>query len=104
MEDCLFCRIAAGQIRVERLAETDELFSFPDIQPMAPVLPMNIQFFLPTACARSVRSVRLLSIGMFPSVVKRQSASQFLKPYLIAPVTGDLGRSPHNCSLSQACR
>ena len=37
MEDCLFCRIAAGQIRVERLAETDELFSFPDIQPMAPV-------------------------------------------------------------------
>ena len=37
MEDCIFCKIAAGQIRVERLAEDGELLAFPDIQPMAPV-------------------------------------------------------------------
>ncbi len=34
---CLFCRIAAGEIPVKRLYETDEVLGFADINPQAPV-------------------------------------------------------------------
>jgi histidine triad (HIT) family protein len=35
-DDCLFCRIAAGEIPVERLREDDDTLVFPDINPQAP--------------------------------------------------------------------
>jgi histidine triad (HIT) family protein len=34
--DCLFCRIAAGTIPSTRVAETDHVLAFRDIQPQAP--------------------------------------------------------------------
>ena len=34
--DCLFCRIAAGQLPAERLYEDEELLAFKDISPQAP--------------------------------------------------------------------
>lgn len=37
MEDCLFCKIAAGQIPSNRLYEDDTLLAFYDIDPQAPV-------------------------------------------------------------------
>ena len=37
MEDCLFCKIAAGEIPAEKLYEDDELLAFRDIAPQAPV-------------------------------------------------------------------
>jgi len=37
MTDCLFCRIAAGDIPSETVAETDEFLAFRDIDPQAPV-------------------------------------------------------------------
>jgi histidine triad (HIT) family protein len=37
MADCLFCKIAAGEIPVTRLFETAEVVAFPDIHPQAPV-------------------------------------------------------------------
>jgi len=37
MADCIFCKIAAGQVPVRKLAESDELLAFPDIDPQAPV-------------------------------------------------------------------
>ncbi|MBW1987962.1 MAG: histidine triad nucleotide-binding protein [Deltaproteobacteria bacterium] len=36
-EDCLFCKIAAGQMDTEFLRETDSLVVFKDIHPQAPV-------------------------------------------------------------------
>ena len=36
-EACIFCKIAAGKIPVERIAENEELLAFPDIDPQAPV-------------------------------------------------------------------
>ncbi|MDR3629468.1 MAG: histidine triad nucleotide-binding protein [Desulfocapsaceae bacterium] len=36
MEDCLFCKIAAGQIPVEKLYEDDDMVAFWDIEPHAP--------------------------------------------------------------------
>jgi histidine triad (HIT) family protein len=35
--DCLFCKIAAGEIPVTRLYENDHVLAFPDLHPQAPV-------------------------------------------------------------------
>lgn len=37
MENCLFCKIAAGQIPSNKLYEDDTLLAFYDIDPQAPV-------------------------------------------------------------------
>jgi len=37
MEDCIFCKIAAGQIPSSRVYEDDSVFAFRDINPQAPV-------------------------------------------------------------------
>ncbi len=37
MEDCLFCKIANGEIDTEFLYEDDEIVAFKDIHPTAPV-------------------------------------------------------------------
>jgi histidine triad (HIT) family protein len=34
--DCLFCKIMAGDIPSQKVAETDQLFAFRDITPQAP--------------------------------------------------------------------
>jgi histidine triad (HIT) family protein len=35
--DCLFCRIASGEISVERVLETKRTLAFRDINPQAPI-------------------------------------------------------------------
>lgn len=37
MNDCLFCKIAAGQIPSDKVMETETLYAFNDIDPKAPV-------------------------------------------------------------------
>jgi len=37
MIDCLFCKIARGEIPSKKVYEDDELFAFHDIHPVAPV-------------------------------------------------------------------
>lgn len=37
MEDCLFCKIAAGEIPSDRLYEDERVLAFYDIHPQAPV-------------------------------------------------------------------
>jgi len=37
MEDCLFCKIAAGQIKSELVYQDDKVVAFNDIHPLAPV-------------------------------------------------------------------
>ena len=36
MSDCLFCKIVAGDIPSERVAETEQTYAFRDVQPTAP--------------------------------------------------------------------
>jgi histidine triad (HIT) family protein len=36
-DNCLFCKIAAGEIPSQKIYEDDELFAFYDIAPQAPV-------------------------------------------------------------------
>ena len=37
MEDCLFCRIAAGEIPSDKVYEDEQVLAFRDINPQAPV-------------------------------------------------------------------
>ncbi len=37
MDDCLFCKIVAGEIPAERVASNDHAIAFRDINPTAPV-------------------------------------------------------------------
>ncbi len=37
MTDCLFCKIAAGEIPSDKVYEDDDVFAFKDIHPKAPV-------------------------------------------------------------------
>ena len=37
MSDCIFCRIAAGEIPADVVGQTDEFVAFNDINPAAPV-------------------------------------------------------------------
>jgi histidine triad (HIT) family protein len=37
MSDCIFCKIAAGEIPAQVVAEDDEFIAFADLQPLAPV-------------------------------------------------------------------
>jgi histidine triad (HIT) family protein len=37
MPDCLFCRMASGEMQVDKLYEDDLLFAIDDINPRAPV-------------------------------------------------------------------
>ena len=37
MSDCIFCKIARGEIPSRKVYEDDEIFAFDDIDPLAPV-------------------------------------------------------------------
>ena len=37
MEDCLFCKIAKGEIPSQKVFENDEILAFKDINPIAPI-------------------------------------------------------------------
>jgi histidine triad (HIT) family protein len=37
MKDCLFCKMAAGEIEPDKVYEDDEVLAFRDINPQAPV-------------------------------------------------------------------
>ena len=53
MEDCLFCKIAAGEIPSNKLFEDDRILAFYDIDPQAPVhfLVIPKQHILIRSCA-----------------------------------------------------
>ena len=42
MDDCIFCKIARGEIPSKKVYEDDEIFAFHDINPQAPVHFMMI--------------------------------------------------------------
>ena len=56
MEDCLFCKIAAGEIPSNKLYEDDALLAFYDIDPQAPVHFLVIpKKHIPSVCRAWLR-------------------------------------------------
>jgi len=37
MSDCIFCKIATGEIQAEKIFESDDILGFSDLNPAAPV-------------------------------------------------------------------
>jgi len=58
MDDCLFCKIARGDIPSRKVYEDDEIFAFHDINPARPVhllvVPKRHITSLATSCAADV--------------------------------------------------
>lgn len=65
MENCLFCRIAAGEIPSNKVYEDEDVFAFHDINPNAPVHVLVI----PKAHIPSVAAVNEENIGVVSRVL-----------------------------------
>ena len=59
MTDCIFCRIAAGEIPAEVVGQTDEFMAFADVNPVAPVHLLVI----PRRHVTSLDGVEQLGLG-----------------------------------------
>ncbi|MFQ8599271.1 MAG: HIT domain-containing protein [Oscillospiraceae bacterium] len=51
--DCIFCKIANGEIPSKKLYEDEQVLAFYDIEPKAPVHVLVIPGSISTACWRS---------------------------------------------------
>ena len=60
MEDCLFCKIVAGEIPSEKLYEDDKVLVFHDIDPKAPfhvlIIPSSTSSRLPASIRKTAAS------------------------------------------------
>ena len=85
-DDCLFCRIAAGEIPSQRVFEDEEIVAFRDIAPQAPVhvlvIPkgpyVNFDHFANEASAEEIADFT-------------RTAGQICRAMNIAPGDGDAG-------------
>ena len=70
MEDCLFCKIAAGQVPSNKLYEDDQLLAFYDIDPQAPIHFLVIpKKHIPSAAALTEEDGALLG-HIFATIAK----------------------------------
>jgi len=76
--NCIFCRIAKGELPAKKIHEDDELVVFPDIHPAAPVhlLMVPKEHFATLADAQE-RHAALLSKMLFlaPRLAREQGAT-----------------------------
>jgi histidine triad (HIT) family protein len=94
--DCLFCRLVAGEIPSERVAETDVTLAFRDINPMAPqhilVIPKE---HIADSLADPVDAEVLA--GMIGLVRELASGPEFAGGWrLVTNVGDDAGQSVHH--------
>ena len=67
MQDCLFCKIAAGDIPSNKLYEDETLLAFYDIDPQAPVHFLVIpKRHISSAAVLTEEDAALLSAGSLP--------------------------------------
>jgi len=65
MSDCLFCKIAAGEIPCNKVYEDEDFLAFHDIHPKAPTHVLVIpKFHLPTLADAGEQDTALLGLMM----------------------------------------
>ena len=99
MEDCLFCKIAAGQVPSNKLYEDDQLLAFYDIDPQAPIHFLVIpKKHIPSAAALTEEDGALLG-HIFATIAKLCADLGCTGgDRLVSHVGGDAGQSgkhPH---------
>jgi histidine triad (HIT) family protein len=74
MNDCLFCKIATGQINTEKVYEDSNVLAFKDISPQAPVHYL----FIPKKHYQSLADVPENELGIITDLFKamKQVADQ----------------------------
>ncbi len=77
MGDCIFCKIARGEIPCRRVYEDDEVLAFHDINPVAPVHFMLIPK-LHLASLADVKDVHAALLGRMLLLVSRLAKEQGL--------------------------
>ena len=97
MQDCLFCKMAAGDIPVSKVYEDDTVLAFHDIDPQAPVhfLVIPKQHF---ASAAEVTEENEALIGHIYTVSAKLAKEQgFADGYRVVTNVGELaGQTVHH--------
>lgn len=91
MDDCLFCKIIAGEIPCTKVYEDDCVFAFRDINPMAPVhvLVMPKQHI---CCADAIDETNSALVGKcFEAVAKIAKAEGLTNGYRVVNNCGEDG-------------
>ena len=70
MNDCLFCKIIAGEIPSTKVYEDDKVFAFRDINPQAPVHVL----VLPKEHMDSANAITAENVGNVAAVLQRRKA------------------------------
>ena len=88
MEDCLFCKIAAGDIPSDCLFEDDRVYAFKDIAPQAPVhfLVIPKEHIPSAACVDETNSALVAHIF---EVIARLAKEQGLKGFRVVSNVGE---------------
>lgn len=92
MSDCIFCRIARGDIPSRKVYEDDDIFAFHDIQPIMPVHFMIIpKLHIPSLAEAELQHVAVL--GKMLALSGRLAREQGLADGFRAIInTGRIGR------------
>ena len=98
MEDCIFCRIARGEIPSQRVDETARVLAFRDIQPQAPTHVLLIPREHVASSAAEVGSAHAVLMGELFELAARIAKREGLEHgwRLVTNVGPDAGQSvPH---------
>jgi len=98
MDNCLFCKLVAGEIPSERIFENDEVLAFRDIRPQAPVHVLLIpKKHIPSAQDVSNDDVQLIGRlhAVIPEIAKKENLVE--KGYRVVTNIGFYGQQtvPH---------
>ena len=98
MSDCIFCRIAQGEIPAQRVDETERVLAFRDIQPQAPthLLLIPKQHVAGSAAELDAGHAELLGelFMLAARLAEREGLTQGWR--LVTNVGQDAGQSVHH--------
>ncbi|MAF24280.1 HIT family protein [bacterium] len=81
MEDCIFCKIIAGEVPTTKVYEDEDVFAFLDIAPVNPghtlVIPKEHVENIGKASDDQINSTLTVVRKLAPSIVKASSAQGF---------------------------
>ncbi len=91
MTDCLFCRIAAGDIPADIVARTDTVIAFRDIAPKAPVHVLVVPFAHVanvTEAAAQIPTVLAEMVQIAQRIADAETGGEFRLVFNTGPTAG----------------
>ncbi len=97
MEDCLFCKISAGEIPSEKIYEDDLCLAFKDIDPQAPVHILFIPKEHIKSCSGITENNSSVVAHIFEVIAKIAEDNGFADDYRVVSNCGErAGQSVHH--------